>query len=746
MARQFLRLVALLVAIPAAAQASGYPLRMSLNGTWDYRPLARTTLKSDSAIVEDKSNLPPAGKMPVPSNWHLAGLTNFNGRVRFERAFDFSSTPASEDRVFLVFRGVDYFAEVELNGTLVGRHEGYFQFFEFDVTPQIKRGRNRLAVTVDAPLEEPGTVWPDHKRMIKGVLSHWDCKPGGVSRKFGQDGTTAGIWNDVELEVRHAAWLGNVKIQPFLYKRSLGGGNDAGAQGPPGRAPLPADEAFDAKVFVTAEVHAVKPGKFVLTAEAGGSKVSTDLGLTTPDSTTLLVLPLEHPRLWWTWDLGEPYLYKCKLALATNGETVYQREVNFGVRKIELDEKTGEWRLNGVRFFIRGTNIVPELWLSRYTPDRIAQDILLREAYINGVRVCVHVSRRELYEALDRAGILAWQDFPLQWDYTRTDEFMRQAAQQLRDMIRQFYNHPSIVTWVCQNESTAYNVNVLDPFLARVGAQEDSSRPVRPVSAFGEHLYEGWYSGSYRHYLALPGGPIISELGAQALPSVEEVREMVGDAWPPDWEKLAYHDFQYDQTFHVARVAMGSNWAEFVENSQLYQAELLKFALEHYRRAKYKTTGSLFQFQFVDCWPAVTWSVVSYARKPKLGYFAVQRAYQPVLIGGDLARTVWSQGNNGPHEDAGNPSEYVGVWVVNDEHRAIKGATYEARLRGQGKSVLLASGRATGDMAADSVADLPALRCTLPQDVVPGAYEIVLTVKEGEKVLSENAYPVTVVK
>jgi hypothetical protein len=49
-------------------------------------------------------------------------------------------------------------------------------------------------------------------------------------------------------------------------------------------------------------------------------------------------------------------------------------------------------------------------------------------------------------------------------------------------------------------------------------------------------------------------------------------------------------------------------------------------------------------------------------------------------------------------------------------------------------------------MAADSVADLPALRCTLPQDVVPGAYEIVLTLKEGEKVLSENAYPVTVVE
>jgi beta-mannosidase len=691
-------------------------------------------LKADGSIVEDKSNLPPPGKMAVPSNWHLSGLLNFNGRVRLEREFDFAEKLSPVDRVFLVFHGVDYFAEVELNGVGVGRHEGYFQSFEFDVTPQIKRGRNHLAVTVDAPLEEPGAVWPDHKRLIKGVLSHWDCKPGSVSEKYGQDGTTAGIWNTVELEIRHGGWLGNVKIQPFLYVRALATGKKE-------------ESGFDAKVFVTAEVHAARPGKYLLAAEAGDSKVSSALELTTPATTVVLVMPMEHPRLWWTWDLGEPSLYTCKLTLKAQDETLYTREIRFGVRKIELDEKTGEWRLNGVRFFIRGTNIVPELWLSRYTPERIAQDIkLLRDAHINGVRVCVHVNREELYEALDRAGILAWQDFALQWDYTHTDDFMQEAARQLRDMIRQFYNHPSIVTWVCQNESTAYNVNVLDPLLARVGAQEDSSRPVRPVSAFGEHLYEGWYSGDFRNYLGLPGGPIISELGAQAFPSLEEVREMFGEAWPPDWEKLAYHNFQYEQTFHVAKVPLGSSWPEFVENSQRYQAELLKFAIEHYRRAKYKTTGSLFQFQFVDCWPAITWSVVSYARKPKLGYFAVQRAFQPVLIGADLEKTLWSKGKNVHHEGAGGLGLGMSVWVVNDEHRSLEGVTYEARLRGQGKEVSVGKHEAPVVLPADAVVDLPDLYCTMPNDVAPGAYELLLTLKQGEKVLSENAYPVTVVE
>jgi beta-mannosidase len=723
----------LLPVLPAAAQEAGYPRKISLDGTWKYRPITRTTLKADGSIVEDKASLPPSGQMTIPSNWHLNGLPDFNGRVRFERDFEFATRLSSLDRAFLVFHGVDYFADVEINGVPVGNHEGYFQSFEFDVTSQLRRGRNHLAVVVDAPLEEPGAVWPDHKRMIKGVLSHWDCKPGSVSMKFGQEGTSAGIWNGVELEIRHGGWLGNVKLQPYLYERGLATGHEE-------------EKETDAKVFVTAEVYATKPGKYLLTAEAGGGKASTEILLTTPATTLVLVLPLEHPRLWWTWDLGEPYLYTCKLSLSAGREVLYQRAVDFGVRSIALDEKTGEWRLNGVRFFIRGTNIVPDMWLAHYTPERIAQDIkLLRAAYVNGVRVCVHMNREELYEALDRAGIVAWQDFPLQWDYTHSDDLMQEAARQLREMIRQFYNHPSIVTWVCQNESTAYNVNVLDPFLAHVGAQEDSSRPVRPVSAFNEHIYQGWYEGDYHDYKTAPRGPIISELGAQALPSLEEAREMFGDAWPPDWEKLAYHDFQFEETFKMAKLPMPSNWNEFVANSQQYQADLLKYAIEHYRREKYSKIGSFFQFQFVDCWPSITWSVVSYARRPKAGYWAMLRAFQPVLIGAELGRRVWSKGK------AAQPLAEVGLdiaadlWVVNDEHQALEGTSYEVDLRGKQLDVVLAKEMVKEVIPADGVAQLPELYCTLPGDLAPGGYDLVLTLKQGEKTLSENTYPVSIV-
>jgi beta-mannosidase len=150
-------LILWLYVISAAAQRTD---KLSLDGTWLYRPEAKTTLKADGSIADDTTNLPVPGKMLVPSNWHLHGLADFNGRVRFERDFNFTQRLAPNDRAFLVFHGVDYFTKVEINGKAAGTHEGYFQRFEFDATGMLKAGRNHIAVTVDAPLEEPEPCGP----------------------------------------------------------------------------------------------------------------------------------------------------------------------------------------------------------------------------------------------------------------------------------------------------------------------------------------------------------------------------------------------------------------------------------------------------------------------------------------------------------------------------------------------------------------------------------------------------------
>jgi beta-mannosidase len=242
-------------------------------------------------------------------------------------------------------------------------------------------------------------------------------------------------------------------------------------------------------------------------------------------------------------------------------------------------------------------------------------------------------------------------------------------------------------------------------------------------------------------YLTLPATPILTEFGAQALPDEASLREMVGETWPPDWDRMAYYDFQYDQTFHVANVPLGNSWTEFVENSQTYQARLLKFAIEHYRQAKYTALGGLFQFMFMDCWPSITWSVVSYARVPKKGYFTLQQCFQPVLIGINLSRERMILGT-----DRGSHTRVFQImpWIVNDRHEALIGCSYSLRISGPGGSFDFSSPEVF-DFPEDGVLkEAPRLICNLPEDLAPGQYGLDLELHGQNTTLSSNRYEITV--
>jgi len=708
--------------------------RLDLNGTWHYQPLAWTVMHADGSIGESTENLPSPGEMELPMNWQLRGLDSFDGRVRFTRSFIYPPLEADK-RVFLVFRGVDYFADVTLNGHHLGRHAGYFQPFEFEITDVIRAGENFLQVDVDCPKEEPGAVWPDHKWLIKGILSHWDARPGSWDPETGQEKNSGGIWGDIYIETRPAAFVTNVRAASILTPKEAPSSLFSSAE--------TEISGLQAIVRVELDVDSTKEGHGTIRVSLDHHTVERELSVKRGQTHCLLLVQIGDPRLWWPWDIGEPYLYTLTVELDLPGQEQSSWSTEFGIRAIKFEPKTGEWTINGRRFFVRGTNVVPTLWLGEYNAAMIERDIeLLKAAFINGVRVCVHINRDEFYTACDRAGIIVWQDFALQWGYTTDSRFAQEAARQVQEMVNHLYNHACIALWCTQNESSLHNKLVLNPVLAQAAAQCDSSRYVRATSEFVEHAYPGWYWGHVRDYITLPGAPILTEFGAQALPSAAEVRQMRGgDRWPPDWRGLAYHDFQYDQTFHVAGINIGESLEEFVENSQRYQAELLKFAIERYRRHKYTQIGGLFQFMFMDCWPSITWSVLSYARVPKLGYYALQRAYQPVLIGADLQRDKILLGRDlGSHE---RPFQFV-CWLVNDRHTRLQDCHLAVRLC-RGDAVCAAVERTLPIVDADSVSDLGLITLDLPKDLSLGAYELELLVYQQGTVLSRNFYRVQIV-
>jgi beta-mannosidase len=714
--------------------------KFSLNGVWNCEPLAWTIVQSNGEIMELDKPLPEIETMEIPCNWHLGGLPNFFGKVKFVKSFQYQLTP--EKKGYLCFNGVDYNCSVKLNGNFVGSHTGYFQKFEFDATNYLVNGENLLEVVVESPNEDPNEVWPHNKRLLKGILSHWDARPGGWDKEFGQDGNTGGIWGDLYIEERSSLFIEQVNVHTQIL---------------PKKTP---DEAYvthwEDKSSLEANQKAYVWSNINLNEQINqNNNIQIELSLTDENgvrhSKSFLLssgnkhqglLVIDQPELWWTWDLGHPHLYNVNVILRC-GETKLD-EISFktGIREVTFDAENGLWHINGKRIFIRGTNVIPTLWLGDYNNNYIERDIkLLQDAHINGVRVCVHINRREWYEACDRAGIIIWQDFALQWGYANENNIIEEAVRQIKEMVHDLYNHPSVGIWCCQNESLFFNNEIVGPQLARAAREEDTSRYVHMTSEFKEHPYAGWYYGHWEQYSSTPGGSLITEFGAQALPSVDEVIEMNGDvSWPPNWERLGYHNFQFDQTFYVAKIETGENWETFVRNSQDYQSKLLKRAIESYRKSRFNKVGSLFQFMFMDAWPSITWSVLSYSRKPKKGYYTLQQVYQPILIGTEI-RDYWpskKQFGGGDDNIAFTP------WIVNDLHQTFKGAKILITLESKESSFIKELCNYEFEILPDSFQYLEVVRFKHVDSFDNGVYQLVLNVIYGDNTLSTNLYDITI--
>jgi hypothetical protein len=143
-----------------------YPHRIRLRGPWDYEPLA---------WAEDRPEpLPPKGRMTMPCRWSEAGLGDFAGRACFRRRFGWPARLDAQERVWLIFAGVEGTAQVWMNGQFLGKLQGTAGPVELEVTPLLQV-RNDLAVEIEG--------------------------------KGGQ----AGLWGEVALEVRCTAFLRGVR-------------------------------------------------------------------------------------------------------------------------------------------------------------------------------------------------------------------------------------------------------------------------------------------------------------------------------------------------------------------------------------------------------------------------------------------------------------------------------------------------------------------------------------------------------
>lgn len=702
----------------------------SLNGKWKY--LKDASEKFSIEKIRNYYDNKKFSEMSIPVNWQLAGLNNFNGSVWFIKEFSFpeyspsqnpnlthnlnlNPSPETPDLKILRFFGVDYFAEVWLNWNYLGKHEGYFQPFHFYVNGSIKENqKNILIVKVTSPFEKPGEVWPDRKKLIKGIFSHHDCRPGGINPKYGQDQNTGGIWNNVALQLGYKIFIQNLKITSTLTENLKS-----------------ANLLFNLNYFSSYKVP-IKIKIKIFLYPPSSKKITKTAALEFPPGLNKISfsINIKNPELWWSWDLGEPNLYKIILLSAHFEEQSFF----YGIRKVFLDEKK-QFFLNDKKLFLRGTNIIPEQFLSSLTKKRISNIVsLIKEANINIVRVHAHVNRKEFYEQFDRQGILLWQDFSLQWTYDESNKFKKSAQSQIKDMVNLLYNYCSISFWCCHNEP-GNQINSLDKILHKSVLQEDKSRIIRTASNYEEHAYDGWYWGKKEHYAAAPMGPLVTEFGAQALPSISSLKKFISpnELFPPEWKTWQYHNFQIDQTFNIAKVEMEKSINSFIKNSQKYQSDVLLTAIDFYRRKKFNGINGIFQFMFIDCWPSITWSVVDYYGKKKLGYETLKKAYQPLYVSVNLLQETYFKGKK----------INFSVYIINDLYKEFDNCnliiSIDRRFSGKITNIHIKQ----NDLI---FFDNTKLNIKLPENIKLGKHKIILELKKNNKNISQNSFEIDVVK
>ncbi|HEU5090716.1 MAG TPA: glycoside hydrolase family 2 TIM barrel-domain containing protein, partial [Roseiflexaceae bacterium] len=301
-----------------------------------------------------------------------------------------------------------------------GRHEGYFAPQEHEVTTWVAH-ENTVLVEVECPDEHEKF----RKRLITGVFSHWD----------GLDPATnpGGIWLPVEL-----IETGPGRIERLSLHTEIA--TDAAAE-LRFRLRLNSDAGRDVLLRWT-----FTPHNFAGVVQTVEQPWAIAEGSHTIGGT----VEVRDPQLWWTHDMGFPHLYHVTLEVLCGGETSDSHALTFGIRTFELRNWIAH--LNGVRFLIKGNNYPPgDTRIATMTRAANDRDLQLAQAcHMNMLRVHAHVEHPLFYEAADAAGVLLWQDFPLQWLYRR--EVLDEARRQVVEMVELLGNHPSVALWCMHNE------------------------------------------------------------------------------------------------------------------------------------------------------------------------------------------------------------------------------------------------------------------------------------------------------
>ncbi|MGV8095054.1 MAG: glycoside hydrolase family 2 protein [Mangrovibacterium sp.] len=569
---------------------------------------------------------------------------------------EFETEPLKEgDQVWLKFRGINYSADIYLNGERVNTdtHEGMYLREKYLITPYLQDGKNRLAILVSPP-DPAGS--PDGqggdgligRSVTMQFTAGWDWICPIADRN-------TGIWDEVSLEITGPVDL----VDPFVRTKVPGKRLPQGKQ-----APALITASTD---LVNSTENEVK-GK--LTARTGKYEVSKAVVIPAGEKITVQLpeIKVEDPELWWPNGVGDHPLYDMELSfIPDHGMISDQEQVSYGIREVttRFDEKPGAriFSVNGQDIFIKGGNWIASDAMLRLSTERYEAEVRMHaEMNMNMIRVWggSMTERPEFYDACDKYGLLVWQDLWISgdcngrwYDPKKKDSQARRRAypdkhslflKTAADQIKMLRNHPSLFIWCGGNEFPP-PPDIDKELRTKIFPLYDPTRYYLNESTspdLARNTIGGGGDGPYGiqnplHFFTKPSYPFNPELGSVGMPNVETMRKIMkeedlvipsGRRVHPTWE---YHKYIGYENF-IDQYGAPKDIDNFCRKAQLVNYEQYRALQEGFNSRMWTAYSGMLVWKNQNPWTALRGQFYDVFLEQNGGFYGYRHGATPLHV------------------------------------------------------------------------------------------------------------------
>ncbi len=551
-----------------------------------------------------------------------------------------------DDNYEIVFEGINYKANVWLNGNLVASDkdiEGAFGIFSFNISNKVIPGKNVLAVEIIPPKSGDLTI---------GFVD-WNPSPPDQNM---------GLWRGVILQKTKTVSLKNVFVKSKVNLETL-------------------DEAY---LIINGELKNLSSNAVTakVIGEIDQKSFSKEISLSPNEekqielsSKEIHELVFKNPKLWWPNNLGEQNLYNLNLQVIVNEVVSDKEEVTFGIREVEdYKNENGHrgFKVNGKKVMIKSAGWVDDMLLNDSDEKVISQMEYAKHLNLNSIRLEGFWGKNKtLYQAADELGLLLMIGWSCQWEWTgycgreETDFMcidtpydMQLQTEAYMDQVKWLRNHPSVLVWVFGSDKLPLpelermlndSINIYDPtrpILAtckgvdKYGYGNMSDVSGDPgVKMLGPYAYvtpNYWYEdttngGAYGFNTETGPGPQV--------PPIESIKRMIPekDLWPIN-EMWEYHcgrnEFNtLDRFLSIFNVRYGEakTLEDFAKKTQVSNYEAIRPMFEAFGVNKHNTTGVV-QWMYNSAWPEMFWQLFDHYLMPNGAFYGAKKACQPLNL------------------------------------------------------------------------------------------------------------------